>query len=122
MPLNVPRLADMPWPPLRARKSILLALQYWTFERFSAGMINQSPCRGGDDRYYDFCDIGFTSRLDDDLDVRLRSVRPSRSDIVEAAIIRAEDEGGVRDLATELLLDLCGGQVKKGGRVFFKGS
>ena len=32
MPLNVPRLADMPWPPLRARKSILLALQYWTLE------------------------------------------------------------------------------------------
>lgn len=84
-----------------------------------AGRIDQSPCRGGGHRSYDFC-VGFTSRLDYDLDVRLRKVRSSGSDIVEAAIIRPEDEGSVGDLATELLLDLCTGQVTTGGRVFLK--
>ena len=86
----------------------------------SAGRIDQSPCRGGGPRSYDFYDIGFTSRLDYHLDVRLRKVRPSGSDIVEAAIIRSEDEGSVGDPTTELLLDLCTGQVTAGGRVFLK--
>ena len=86
----------------------------------SAGRIDQSPCRGGGHRSYDFCDIGFDSRLDYDLDVRLRKVRPSGSDIVEAAIIWPEDEGSVGDPATELSLDLCTGQVTTGSRVFLK--
>ena len=84
------------------------------------GRIDQSPCSSGGNRSYDFCDIGFTSRLDYDLNVRLRKVRPSGSDIVEAAIIRPEDEGSIGDLATELLLHRCTGQVITGGRVFLK--
>ena len=120
MPLNVPRLADMPWPPLRARKSILLALQYWTLGSVSAGKIDQSLWRDGGDRSYDFCNIGFTSRLDYDFDVRLRRFRPSGSDIIELTIIRPEDQSSVGDLATELLLDLCTGQVTTGDRVFLK--
>ena len=85
-----------------------------------AGRIDQSSCRRGGHRSYNFGDIGFNSRLDYDLNVRLRKVRPSGSDIVEAAILRPEDEGSVRDLTTELSLDLCTGQVTTGGQVSLK--
>lgn len=56
------------------------------------------------------------------MDLRLRKVRPSGSDLGVARIIRPKDGGGVGDLVAELLLDLCAGQVTTGDGVFLKDS